>query len=93
MNYLFLKDESPFNFQPHPVVHRMMKVMMSRIETVRKVQIRCIEEFSHKIFFFVFNIKFYKMRLLETLRTSYFTKLRGRYHGVQDTMTTPQSLT
>ena len=31
--------------------------------------------------------------LLETLRTSYFTRRRGRYHGVQETMTTPQLLT
>ena len=42
---------------------------------------------------FVFNIKFYRTKLLKALRTSYFTELRGRYHGVQETMTTPQSLT
>ena len=45
------------------------------------------------VIFFCIRYKIYKTRLLKTVRTSYFTTLRGRYHGVQETMTTPQSLT
>ena len=41
----------------------------------------------------IYHLQIQAYKLLPTVRTIYLTTLQGRYHGVQDTMTTPQPLT
>ena len=43
--------------------------------------------------FFEFNVKCYDYTLFTILNRIYLTTLQGRYHGVQDAMTTMQALT